>query len=116
MEKAEEVNASSICSFCSRLKRGRLYKAARANNYNVLALGQHLDDSAESFLMSVFHNARLRTMKAHYYIRYDDNIPLKSALLLLFSITVLELVLLHNKCLPVQLVLRSSLFSPRVSV
>ena len=27
-------------------------------------MGQHLDDLAESFLMSVFHNGRLRTMKA----------------------------------------------------
>ena len=32
----------------------------------MLALGQHADDFAESFLMSAFHNGRLRTMKAHY--------------------------------------------------
>ncbi len=51
------------------MKRGRLYAAARANGYNVLALGQHLDDLAESFLMSTFHNGRLRTMKAHYHIK-----------------------------------------------
>ncbi|KFM83414.1 tRNA 2-thiocytidine biosynthesis protein TtcA, partial [Stegodyphus mimosarum] len=56
----------SICSFCSRLKRGRIYACARRENYNVIALGQHLDDLAESFLMSAFHNGRLRTMKAHY--------------------------------------------------
>jgi hypothetical protein len=52
------------------MKRGRLYAAARGHGYNVLALGQHLDDLTESFLMSVFHNGRLRTMKAHYYIQY----------------------------------------------
>jgi tRNA 2-thiocytidine biosynthesis protein TtcA len=52
------------------MKRGRLYAAARSHGYNVLALGQHLDDLVESFLMSVFHNGRLRSMKAHYYIRY----------------------------------------------
>jgi len=38
----------------------------REQNYNVLALGQHLDDITESFLMSVFRNGTLRTMKAHY--------------------------------------------------
>jgi len=54
------------------MKRGRLYAAARKHGYNVLALGQHLDDLAESFLMSTFHNGRLRTMKAHYYIRERD--------------------------------------------
>jgi tRNA 2-thiocytidine biosynthesis protein TtcA len=32
----------------------------------VLALAQHLDDLAESLLMSLFHGGQLRTMKAHY--------------------------------------------------
>lgn len=38
MEKGPE-NVSSICSFCSRMKRGRIYASARNNGYNVLALG-----------------------------------------------------------------------------
>ena len=62
---------------------GILYSAARREGYNVLALAQHADDLAESFIMSgqppplwchlaclimrpAFHNGRLRTMKAHY--------------------------------------------------
>ncbi|XP_068082911.1 uncharacterized protein [Anabrus simplex] len=73
LEQAKALDkCKSVCSFCSRMKRGRLYAAARANGYNVLALGQHLDDLSESFLMSVFHNGRLRSMKAHYYIRERD--------------------------------------------
>lgn len=63
---------TSICSFCSRMKRGRIYACARREGYNVLALGQHLDDLAESFVMSVFHNGRLRTMKANYTVREGD--------------------------------------------
>ncbi|KAL3233994.1 hypothetical protein MRX96_022751 [Rhipicephalus microplus] len=63
---------TSICSFCSRMKRGRIYACARREGYNVLALGQHLDDLAESFLMTVFHNGRLRTMKANYKVREGD--------------------------------------------
>ena len=35
-------------------------------------MGQHLDDLAESFLMSVFHNGRIRTMKANYRVREGD--------------------------------------------
>ena len=67
MELAKEhMNKDSICAFCSRLKRGILYSAARREGYNVLALGQHLDDLAESFVMSAFRNGLLRTMKAHY--------------------------------------------------
>ena len=35
-------------------------------------LAQHLDDLAESFLMSVFHNGVLRTMKACYLNKEKD--------------------------------------------
>ncbi|XP_063961186.1 uncharacterized protein LOC129269590 [Lytechinus pictus] len=62
----------SICSFCARMKRGRLYACARREGYNVLAMGQHLDDLTESFLMSVFHNGLLRTMKANYTVKEGD--------------------------------------------
>jgi tRNA(Ile)-lysidine synthase TilS/MesJ len=44
----------------------------RDNGYNVLALGQHLDDLAESFLMSCFRNGALRTMKANYAVKEKD--------------------------------------------
>lgn len=48
MDQAATINnLESICSFCSRMKRGRLYACARREGYNVLALGQHLDDLAE---------------------------------------------------------------------
>lgn len=69
LDKAREVGCSSICAFCSRMKRGRLYACARREGYNVLAMGQHLDDLAESFLMGAFHNGFLRTMKAHYTVQ-----------------------------------------------
>ena len=62
----EQMTNDSFCSFCSRMKRGIMYSTARRENYNVLVLGQHLDDLAESFLMSAFHGGQLRTMKANY--------------------------------------------------
>jgi len=62
----EHMGRKSYCSFCSRLKRGFIYQTARENGCNVIALAQHLDDLAESFLMSAFHSGRLQTMKAHY--------------------------------------------------
>jgi len=67
MERAlTHMTKDSYCSWCARMKRGTLYSLARREGYNVLALGQHLDDLAESFLMSAFHQGRLQTMKAHY--------------------------------------------------
>ncbi|MDA8114406.1 MAG: ATP-binding protein [Acidithiobacillus sp.] len=62
----------SYCSFCARMRRGVLYRCARREGYQVLALGQHLDDFAESFFMSMFYNGELRTMKAHYRVREGD--------------------------------------------
>ncbi len=56
----------SFCAFCSRRKRGSIYTQAREHGYNVIALAQHLDDLAESFMMSAFHRGQLGTMKAHY--------------------------------------------------
>jgi len=62
----EHMGKKSYCSFCSRIKRGVMYKTARDYKFNVIALAQHLDDLAESFLMSAFHGGKLKTMKAHY--------------------------------------------------
>jgi len=67
MEQAKQsMDGDSFCSFCSRMKRGVMYTTLRQHGYNVLALAQHLDDLAESFLMSAFHGGQLRTMKACY--------------------------------------------------
>merc|ERR1712048_1495405 len=49
-----------------------LYSCMREHGYNVLCLGQHLDDFAESLLMSAFHNGALRTMKANYFVEAHD--------------------------------------------
>ncbi|XP_066286673.1 uncharacterized protein [Branchiostoma lanceolatum] len=71
-QAASMAVCTSICSYCSRMKRGRIYACARREGYNVLAMGQHLDDLAESFMMSAFHNGLLRTMKANYTVREED--------------------------------------------
>lgn len=67
LEMADKhMSGDSYCSFCARIKRGVMYSTARKHGYNVLALAQHLDDLAESLLMSAFHSGKLKTMKAHY--------------------------------------------------
>ena len=67
VEQAQQhMEGSSFCAYCSRMRRGILYRVARENGYNVLALAQHLDDLAETFMMSVFFGGKLRTMQAHY--------------------------------------------------
>lgn len=67
LEQAQgHMGKDSFCAFCSRMKRGIMYRVARNAGYNVLALAQHLDDLAESFLMSAFYAGQLHTMRAHY--------------------------------------------------
>lgn len=67
MEQAREhMEGDSFCAYCARMKRGIMYSTCRREGYNVLVLAQHLDDLAESLMMSLFHGGQLRTMKAHY--------------------------------------------------
>lgn len=68
----KHMNNKSFCAFCSRMKRGIIYTTARNEQYNVIAMAQHLDDLAESFMMSAFHGGKLNTMKAHYQIDAGD--------------------------------------------
>lgn len=56
----------TLCAFCSRMRRGKLYGLAREHGYNTLALAHHLDDLAETFLMNAFFGGKLRAMPAAY--------------------------------------------------
>jgi len=60
------MKGNSFCSWCARIKRGVMYDTLRQEGFGVLALAQHLDDLAESFMMSAFHEGQLNTMKACY--------------------------------------------------
>jgi len=73
MEEAKRnLRGDSFCAYCARMKRGIMYDTCRTHGYKVLALAQHLDDLAESFLLSAFHQGRLGTMKACYTNDADD--------------------------------------------
>lgn len=54
--------ATRPCILCSRLRRGHLYALAKKLGCNKLALGQHLDDIAVSFLISCCRGGGLTTM------------------------------------------------------
>jgi tRNA 2-thiocytidine biosynthesis protein TtcA len=68
----KHMDNDSYCSFCARMRRGLMYGVARREGYGVLALAQHLDDIAESFLMSLLFGGQLKTMKAHYTVAEGD--------------------------------------------
>lgn len=60
MEKVPE--GSTYCALCSRLRRGILYRYARENGYDKIALGHHRDDLLETLLMNIFYEGRISSM------------------------------------------------------
>lgn len=51
------------CSVCGRLRRGILNTFCQERGFNKLALGHHLDDAVETFLLNLFYGRRLDPLK-----------------------------------------------------
>ncbi len=52
----------TLCSLCSRLRRGILYRVAGELGATRIALGHHRDDMVTTLLMNMFFGARLKGM------------------------------------------------------
>lgn len=60
-DDVEEIGKNP-CFFCSRMRRGHLYRKAKELGCNKIALGHHYDDVIETTLMSMLYGAQARTM------------------------------------------------------
>jgi tRNA 2-thiocytidine biosynthesis protein TtcA len=52
----------TMCSLCSRLRRGSLYSYAEENGFTKIALGHHRDDLVATFFLNMFFHAKLSGM------------------------------------------------------
>ncbi|MGB0805883.1 MAG: tRNA 2-thiocytidine(32) synthetase TtcA [Salibacteraceae bacterium] len=67
----------TMCSLCSRLRRGNLYTLASELNATKIALGHHRDDIMETFFMNLFNGSRLEAMPAKYRTDNGEHVVIR---------------------------------------
>ncbi len=63
---------SNPCSLCANLRRGALHNAALEAGCSKAALGHHLDDVIETFLMSWFYTGQFKTFEPNTYLDHKN--------------------------------------------
>ena len=60
------------CSLCAKMRRGILHDTAKSQGCNKLALGHHLDDVIETYMLNLFNEGRIATFAPKTYLSRKD--------------------------------------------
>jgi len=68
----EERQEKNPCSLCTKMRRGALNNYAKELGCNKVALGHHLDDAIETFMLSLTYEGRISTFLPKSYLSRID--------------------------------------------
>lgn len=68
----KERKESNPCSLCSKMRKGALNDAIKAQGCNKVAYGHHLDDVVETLMMSLIYEGRIHTFSPVTYLDRMD--------------------------------------------
>lgn len=75
--KSKIPEGKTMCSLCSRLRRGTLYTTAKELGATKIALGHHREDIIETFFLNLFFSGKLEAMPAKYKTDNGEHIVLR---------------------------------------
>jgi tRNA 2-thiocytidine biosynthesis protein TtcA len=68
----ETRKESNPCALCANMRRGALHQAALKLGCNKVALGHHLDDAIQTFMMNLIYTGQMDTFKPVTYLDRTD--------------------------------------------
>ena len=68
----ETRKESNPCSLCARMRRGILHDMTKAAGCDKLALGHHMDDAAETFMMNLLSGGTIGSFRPVTYLSRKD--------------------------------------------
>lgn len=60
------------CSLCAKMRRGALHDAAKAAGCNKVALGHHMDDATQTFMMNLLNGGHIGCFSPVTYLSRKD--------------------------------------------
>ncbi|HEY8400127.1 MAG TPA: tRNA 2-thiocytidine(32) synthetase TtcA [Cytophagaceae bacterium] len=75
--KSKIPEGKTMCSLCSRLRRGTLYTTAKELGATKIALGHHREDILETFFLNLFFSGKLEAMPAKYKTDNREHIVIR---------------------------------------